>query len=91
MIGELIAFVHYLPGYYITFADAYAKSGHRKNSLHYIRLAVDFNLFIDGKYKKDWESYYPLGLFWEKIGGSWGGRFKNKDANHFSLAHGGRK
>jgi len=30
-----------------------------------------------------------LGLYWESIGGSWGGRFG--DGNHFSLEHEGRR
>jgi len=89
MVGKLLRFVDVLPGYRVTLGDAYAKSGHRKNSLHYSRLAIDLNLFINGQYKTDTGSYLPLGLFWEDLGGAWGGRFK--DGNHFSLAHQGRK
>jgi hypothetical protein len=44
-------------------------------SKHQDRLAIDFNLFINGKYVLDKEMYRPLGEEWEKTGGRWGGRF----------------
>jgi len=79
-------------GYVLTFGDAYrppeATWGH-PNSLHKMRLAVDFNLFINGKYQSDSLAYLPLGVYWESIGGTWGGRFE--DGNHFSLAYEGMK
>jgi hypothetical protein len=79
-------------GYVLTYGDAYrppeATWGH-PDSLHKMRLAVDFNLFIDGKYQTDSLAYLPLGVYWESIGGTWGGRFE--DGNHFSLAYGGMK
>ena len=79
-------------GYVLTFGDAYrppeATYGH-PDSLHKRRLAVDFNLFIDGKYRTDTDSYLPLGEYWESIGGTWGGRFG--DGNHFSMEHDGMK
>jgi len=90
-IALLILHAHEL-GYVLTFGDAYrppeATWGH-PNSLHKVRLAVDFNLFIDGKYQTDSVAYLPLGVYWESIGGSWGGRFE--DGNHFSLAYGGMR
>jgi len=92
MVGRLLAFVDGLPGYYVTFGDAYSKPAyceHMPDSLHFSRLAVDLNLFVDGEYRPETEAYLPLGLFWESIGGSWGGRFK--DGNHFSLSHNGKK
>jgi len=88
MIGLLIHFA-YQQGYGLTFGDAYATTGHMKNSLHYKRLAVDFNLFKDGVYLSKTKDHEPLGLFWESIGGSWGGRFQ--DGNHYSLEYKGRK
>ncbi|CNI11421.1 M15 family metallopeptidase [Yersinia pekkanenii] len=89
-------------GYRLTFGEAYrtpeqaalnAKSGKGiPNSLHTQRLAVDFNLFINGQYQTRTEAYTPLGEYWESIGGTWGGRFKsNPDGNHFSLEHNGVK
>ena len=74
-----------LQGYGITFGDAYAKSGHIEGSFHYKRLAIDLNLFKDGEYLTETQDHRPLGLFWESIGGTWGGRFKKPDGNHYSL------
>ncbi|CNE70409.1 M15 family metallopeptidase [Yersinia kristensenii] len=99
MIGMLITFA-YANGYQLTFGEAYrtpaqaalnAKAGIGiSNSLHTSRLAVDFNLFINGVYHTKTEAFLPLGKYWESIGGTWGGRFKsNPDGNHFSLEHNG--
>jgi len=84
MIADLILFA-YFSGYELTFGDAYASTGHSKNSFHYKRLAIDLNLFKDGNYLPNTEDHKPLGKFWESIGGTWGGRFKNPDGNHYSL------
>jgi hypothetical protein len=90
MVGRLIAFA-YANGYELTFGEAYDDDGvgHMKGSLHYIRMAIDLNLFKDGVWLKTTEDHLPLGEFWESIGGSWGGRFG--DGNHYSLVHEGRK
>ena len=88
MVADLIQFA-YSQGYELTFGDAMATAGHRANSLHYIRLAIDLNLFKDGKYLTTTEAHTPLGEYWESKGGSWGGRFN--DGNHYSLAHEGKK
>ena len=76
-------------GYEITLGDAYATTGHMERSLHYKRLAIDLNLFRNGRYLTSTESHTPLGEYWESIGGSWGGRFN--DGNHYSLEHNGRR
>ncbi|QGH62591.1 M15 family metallopeptidase [Serratia proteamaculans] len=87
-------------GYRLTFGEAYrtpeqaalnAKKGSGiSNSLHTKRLAVDLNLFINGQYQTNSTAYLALGEFWESIGGSWGGRFRDRpDGNHFSLEHEG--
>ncbi|HEN3632132.1 TPA: M15 family metallopeptidase [Yersinia enterocolitica] len=98
MVARLITYASE-QGYGLTFGEAYrtpeqAKLNAQKgsgiaNSLHCQRLAVDFNLFIDGEYQTRTEAYRPLGEFWESIGGAWGGRFKRPDGNHFSLEHNG--
>jgi hypothetical protein len=106
MVGRLIAW-SYSNGFELTFGEAFrtpeqaalnAKKGIGIfDSLHCSRLAIDLNLFIGGVYQQDFSAYLPLGEFWESIGGAWGGRFMNSrgepkpDANHFSLAFGGRK
>lgn len=100
MVGRLILWADE-NGYGLTFGEAYrtpeqaaenAKKGIGiANSLHILRLAVDLNLFINGQYRTDSAAYEPLGLFWESIGGAWGGRFTKPDGNHFSLEHEGVK
>ena len=91
MVGMLIDWA-YMLGYELTFGDAYRDPRcpyGSEVSLHKERLAVDLNLFKDGKYLSETEDHRKLGEYWESIGGSWGGRFS--DGNHYSLAHGGRK
>lgn len=76
-------------------AAIYAKRGTgSKTSLHLDRLAVDLNLFQDGQWLTTTLAHEPLGLWWEAqstptLQCCWGGRFN--DANHYSVAHGGRK
>ena len=88
MVSRLIRYAYNL-GYELTFGDAWASDGHKPNSNHYIRLAIDLNLFRDGRYLDRTEDHRPLGEYWEAIGGSWGGRFG--DGNHYSLEHDGRR
>jgi hypothetical protein len=99
MIAELIQWA-YENGYELTFGDAYRDPrlhgtlGERKGygnpkSLHKIRLAVDLNLFKEGKFLETTEAHKPLGEKWESMGGSWGGRFQ--DGNHYSLEHDGMR
>ena len=88
MVSLLILFA-YEKGYCIQLGDARAKDGHKSNSLHYVSLAIDINLFKDGRYLTKTEDHKELGEFWESIGGAWGGRFN--DGNHYSLEHDGRK
>lgn len=88
MISLLILHADSL-GYELTFGDAYAQSGHMTRSLHYKRLAIDLNLFKDGKYLRKSSDHLPLGEYWESMGGAWGGRFQ--DGNHYSLEHKGRR
>lgn len=71
-------------------ANAAAGIGIR-SSLHVDKLAIDLHLFIDGVYQTETAAYEPLGVFWESIGGAWGGRFTRKDGNHFSNEFRGRR
>lgn len=102
-VGKLIAYAD-SKGLGLTFGDAYrdprvhGNVGERKSysassSNHKVRLAVDFNLFINGQYIQDGDhpAYIDLGKYWESLHelARWGGRFK--DANHFSFEHEGRK
>lgn len=82
MVGLLILYA-YERGFEVTFGDAWARDCHREGSFHYKRLAIDLNLFKSGAYLTSTEAHKPLGLFWESIGGTWGGRWD--DGNHYSL------
>lgn len=101
LIGRLIAHAYGL-GYELTFGDAYRdprlhgasgeKKGYgRSRSNHKVRLAVDFNLFKDGRYLTDTEDHRVLGEYWESLHEfcSWGGRFN--DGNHYSFEYQGRR
>src|SRR4030042_4019543 len=75
-------------GYDVTLGDAYRDPrihgavgvkqgyGHSK-SCHKIRLAIDLNLFKDGKFLSSTEDHKDLGEWWESQGGTWGGRFND--------------
>lgn len=93
-------------GFELTLGEAYrspeeaarlAKAGKGiAQSLHTQRLAIDLNLFRDGKYLTSSEAYRPLGQWWEQQSTPdyeccWGGRFTRADGNHFSIGYGGRK
>jgi len=87
LVSKLIQYA-YSEGYELTFGDAYAKSGHILGSYHYKRLAIDFNLFKDGKYLDKTEDHKFLGEYWESLDPMcvWGGRFS--DGNHYSYGEG---
>lgn len=82
-------------GYELTYSETYRPPemaeiyAHRgtgiKDSLHIKRLAVDFNLFKDGKYLDKSEDHKMLGEWWERQHElcRWGGRWK--DGNHYEL------
>ena len=98
MAAELILYAISL-GYQVTMGDAYrdprlhGKVGEKRgygaaNSYHKRRLALDLNLFRNGKYLTSTADHAPLGTWWEARGGTWGGRFKTPDGNHYSLGEG---
>ena len=64
--------------------DIYFKTGFSKvkYSKHQERLAVVLNLYVDGHYSTNPESYRPLGELWESLGGVWGGRFNVAKENY---------
>lgn len=89
MVALLILYATF-KGYEFTFGDAWAKKGegrpHSKASFHYLRLAIDLNLFKDGVFLQKTEHHKPLGMFWEFLGGTWGGRWN--DGGHYSWGEG---
>ena len=64
--------------------------GHR-HSCHKLKLAIDLNIVKDGKLDAVGKYHKELGKWWEKQNKycRWGGRFNNRDYNHFSLTHWG--
>ena len=101
LVGRLINFI-YEAGYEATIGDGYRdprvfgevgeKEGYgRMYSNHKIRLAIDINLFKDGKFLQNTEDHRPIGEYWESLCSdcSWGGHFN--DGNHYSLKHNGRR
>ena len=89
MVALLILHAEQL-GYELTFGDAYRGPDVEHglaDSLHRKRLAIDLNLFRNGRYLSSTKAHEPLGLYWESIGGTWGGHFF--DGNHYSLEHKG--
>jgi len=77
-----------LPGRVITSID-----GKYKISKHQKWRAGDI-LILDDEFKSDWKTfvkYETLGLFWEKMGGTWGHRWYEKgltkfdDLGHFEI------
>lgn len=99
LVAKLILYLND-HGYQVSFGEAwrpavtaqyYAATGQGiQSSLHCVRLAIDLNLFRNGKYLSDAEYYTFAGEYWEALTTqdyecAWGGRFK--DANHFSITH----
>lgn len=91
-------------GYAVTFGEAYrtpeqaalnaAKGSGISHSLHTERLAIDLNLFKDGRYITDGEGHAELGRWWKALSPDhrWGGDFvKLKDFNHYSLSTDGKR
>lgn len=94
LVGALLARIHE-QGYEATLdwtyrpPDVAEKLGMR-DSLHTLKLAIDINLFRDGRYLRLTEAHRPIGEWWEQQHPlcRWGGRFG--DGNHYSLSHGGK-
>jgi len=88
-------------GYEVTFGDAYRDPrvfglmGTRKpgsygssKSNHKQRLAVDLNLFRNGKWLPRTEDHAEIGEYWKSMEPecAWGGDFSSKDGNHYSFS-----
>ena len=102
-IAQIINYA-YAKGYTLTFGDAYrdprlhgehgSSGGYgAKSSCHKLRLAIDFNLRVDGAliYDGNHPAWKDIGEEWEKIHAlaRWGGRFN--DSNHLSFEYNGFK
>ena len=84
-VGLLLTYI-YSRGYAVTFGDAWAKTGHSPRSFHYIRLAIDLNLFKYGNRLQETEYHEEFGGYWKSLDpeNTWGGDFERKDGSHFS-------
>lgn len=96
LVARLIRRAH-VCGYELTFGDAQRSPAEATRlgfpgSLHVSRLAIDLNLFRDGRYLSSTESHRRLGEWWERQHDlcRWGGRFSSPDGNHYSLTHAGK-
>lgn len=80
------------PGVELTSGDWKAHDGHMVNSVHYVGLAADLNLFINGEYITDTERWRSFGEYWKTLHplARWGGDFPKPDGNHVSFAYQGR-
>ena len=82
-------------GYRLTFgevhrpkemAEIYAKRGIGiKDSQHCKRLAVDFNLFVNGQYQRSGDGYTRLGIAWEALHEDNRAGYHFGDGNHFEM------
>lgn len=86
-------------GYEVTLGDAYRDTRMHggygigqgygaSRSFHKLRLAIDLNLFKDGVFLSGTDDHKSLGMWWESIGGTWGGNFSAADGNHYSWGEG---
>ena len=94
LMQQLLTFIH-ANGWEVTFGDFNRpdRKGHMPNSIHYIRLAADLNLFVKGNWKSsDCPEWRMIGAYWKGLHPlcAWGGDFRSVDLNHFSLRHEGR-
>lgn len=85
-------------GYRISCEDFHAWPEDKRHmvkppSLHYDKLAGDLTLRLNGKLLIRTGEYAPAGDLWRTLHPlcAWGGDFRSKDGNHFSIGYGGRK
>lgn len=68
---------------------------HMRGSLHYLRLAQDLVLRVDGGVieQTDHPAWQDLGQYWSGLDSlcAWGGNFSKADGCHFSVKWGGRQ
>lgn len=105
LTSELIAWAQ-SQGYALTWGETWrtkaqalanaASGAGIANSLHLLRLAVDFQAFDkDGKYLADDSAgvYHAMGQYWKTLDPlcCWGGDFHSVDLDHFSITYQGIK
>lgn len=103
LLAQLITWVYGHKGWELTLSEGYvgdtdAKDGdydgpHMKGGAHYTRLGQDLNLWIDGQWIRGHHAAWDaIGGYWLSLHPlcRWGGEFRTRDWNHFSLFHEGR-
>lgn len=82
----------YSQNYQVRLGDVLAHDGHMDNSLHYVKLAGDINLFRDGEYLTRTLDHKFSGVKWKARHPlcRWGGDFADEDGGHYSITHNGR-
>jgi len=95
LLAHLIDHI-YVMGYEVTLGEAWRphEGIYPVGSVprcHSMRLAVDLNLFHNGKYLRSTAAWKAIGEYWEALDTDcrWGGRWN--DGNHVSLTHRGMK
>lgn len=90
-------------GYGVTFGEAWRTPEQARinatngsgisRSLHIERLAIDLNLFKDGRYITNDEGHKLLGPWWKALHSKhrWGGDFTKRDFNHYSSSPDGER
>lgn len=97
LLCQLVTWGNEQPGYQLAFGrdfdEAHESFRHMRGSLHYLGLADDLALYVNGIYQDKTEAYKRLGDAWKALDPDcvWGGDFKSADGNHFSLRFGGKK
>lgn len=102
LIAQLITWI-FAHGWEVTLGEGYVgvtdgmdfdhDGPHMRSGAHYTQLGQDLNLFVGGQYRavgcSEWDE---IGAKWKAMHAlcRWGGDFKSRDFNHFSLAHEGR-
>jgi hypothetical protein len=91
-VAKLILFIN-ANGYQVTLgetirskaeAEVYAKKGIGiRDSNHIYRLAIDLNLFKDGKYLKTSKDYKFAGVYWQSLNKH--NEHHCSDSNHFEM------
>jgi hypothetical protein len=97
LLAELIQWGNAQTGYEIAlgrdFDEGHEPLHHMAGSLHYMGLANDLALYVDGVYQTETEQYKRLGDAWKSLDPDccWGGDFEIVDGNHLSIKFGGKK
>lgn len=100
LLCEVVEWGNDIEGWEVAFgrdfdeADPNEHLRHMRGSLHYLGLANDLALYINGVYQESTEAYRPLGEYWKSLDPDlccWGGDFKDADGCHFSITYQGKK